>query len=80
MQSIILALRNGELSVNTLATVVDRPATTVSQHLAKLRLIRMVGTRYQGRIPAAMWQLAAAQRGHGDEITWFCGCVRIGAS
>jgi DNA-binding transcriptional ArsR family regulator len=45
---IILALRGGELSVNTLATVVDKPAAAVSQHLAKLRLARIVATRHEG--------------------------------
>jgi DNA-binding transcriptional ArsR family regulator len=38
---IVLALSNGELSVNTLATVVDRPPTAVCQRLAKLRLARI---------------------------------------
>ena len=45
---IILALRGGELSVNTLATVVDKPAAAVSQHLAKLRLARIVAARHEG--------------------------------
>jgi DNA-binding transcriptional ArsR family regulator len=45
---IILALRGGELSVNALATAVDKPAAAVSQHLAKLRLARMVATRHDG--------------------------------
>jgi DNA-binding transcriptional ArsR family regulator len=45
---IILALRGGELSVNTLATAVDKPAPAVSQHLAKLRMARIVATRHEG--------------------------------
>lgn len=44
---IVLALRDGELSVNTLATVMDKPAAAVSQHLAKLRLARIVATRHE---------------------------------
>jgi DNA-binding transcriptional ArsR family regulator len=42
---IVLALRAGELSVNTLADVVHKSAPAVSQHLAKLRLSRLVTTR-----------------------------------
>ena len=45
---IILALRGGELAVNALATAVDKPPAAVSQHLAKLRLARMVTTRHEG--------------------------------
>ena len=45
---IILALRGGELSVNTLATAVDKPASAVSQHLAKLRMARIVVARHEG--------------------------------
>ncbi len=45
---IILALQGGELAVNALATAVDKPAAAVSQHLAKLRLARMVATRHDG--------------------------------
>jgi DNA-binding transcriptional ArsR family regulator len=45
---IILALRGGELSVNTLATALDKPAAAVSQHLAKLRLARIVAARHEG--------------------------------
>jgi DNA-binding transcriptional ArsR family regulator len=47
---IILALRDaGELSVNHLADILDKPAAAVSQHLAKLRLGRIVATRQQGQ-------------------------------
>ncbi|WP_166789656.1 ArsR/SmtB family transcription factor [Cryobacterium fucosi] len=45
---IILALRGGELSVNQLAEAVDKSPAAVSQHLAKLRLARMVTTRHEG--------------------------------
>lgn len=45
---ILLALRDGELSVNHLADIVDRPAPAVSQHLAKLRWARMVKVRQDG--------------------------------
>ncbi|MFF7682652.1 ArsR/SmtB family transcription factor [Microbacterium sp. NPDC007973] len=46
---IILALKNaGELSVNTLAEAVDKSSAGVSQHLAKLRMARMVSTRREG--------------------------------
>ncbi|WP_270351994.1 ArsR/SmtB family transcription factor [Microbacterium testaceum] len=46
---IILALRNaGEMSVNHLAEAVDKSAAGVSQHLAKLRMARMVSTRREG--------------------------------
>jgi len=42
---IILALRDAELSVNHLADLVDRSPAAVSQHLAKLRMARVVSTR-----------------------------------
>jgi DNA-binding transcriptional ArsR family regulator len=45
---IVLALRQGELSVNTLADVVTKSAAAVSQHLAKMRLSRLVTTRRDG--------------------------------
>ncbi|MBO0981702.1 metalloregulator ArsR/SmtB family transcription factor [Microbacterium sp. SD291] len=46
---IILALRDhGELSVNRLAEIVGKPAPSVSQHLAKLRLARIVATTREG--------------------------------
>jgi DNA-binding transcriptional ArsR family regulator len=44
---IVLALRDGELSVNTLADLVGKSPAAVSQHLAKLRLARMVTTRHE---------------------------------
>lgn len=45
---IILALRDRELSVNALAEIVEKSAPAVSQHLAKLRLARIVLTRQEG--------------------------------
>lgn len=47
---IILALRDaGELSVNHLSDIVDKSPAAVSQHLAKLRLARIVATRQDGQ-------------------------------
>jgi len=45
---IVWALKDGELSVNTLANVVSKTPAAVSQHLAKLRLARIVTTRQEG--------------------------------
>ena len=45
---IILALRDGELPVNQLAEMVHKSPAAVSQHLAKMRLGRMVTTRQDG--------------------------------
>jgi DNA-binding transcriptional ArsR family regulator len=45
---IVLALRDDELSVNRLAEVIDKSPAAVSQHLAKMRLARMVATRQDG--------------------------------
>lgn len=45
---IILALRDDELSVNHLADIVDKTPAAVSQHLAKLRLARIVASRQEG--------------------------------
>jgi DNA-binding transcriptional ArsR family regulator len=45
---IILALRAGELSVNHIADIVDKTPTVVSQHLAKMRLARLVKSRRNG--------------------------------
>ncbi|MGG5175907.1 ArsR/SmtB family transcription factor [Pseudarthrobacter sp. J1763] len=45
---IILALRDQELAVGTLASIVGKSPTAVSQHLAKMRLARMVSTRQDG--------------------------------
>nr|WP_308421382.1 metalloregulator ArsR/SmtB family transcription factor [Gordonia jinhuaensis] len=47
---VILALRaNDELSVNHLADIVDKSPAAVSQHLAKLRMARIVSTRQDGQ-------------------------------
>jgi DNA-binding transcriptional ArsR family regulator len=47
---VVMALRDaGELSVNELATTVGKTPTAVSQHLAKLRLARIVSTRQDGQ-------------------------------
>lgn len=45
---LILAMRDEEMSVGHLASVVDRSQAAVSQHLAKLRMARMVTTRQDG--------------------------------
>ncbi|UQX13168.1 ArsR/SmtB family transcription factor [Candidatus Mycobacterium methanotrophicum] len=42
------ALRDRELSVNELAEHLAKPAPSVSQHLAKLRMARLVRTRREG--------------------------------
>ena len=45
---LILALRDDEMSVNHLADIVDKSPAAVSQHLAKMRLARIVTTRQEG--------------------------------
>ncbi|MFI5505150.1 ArsR/SmtB family transcription factor [Corynebacterium kutscheri] len=46
---IILALStHGELAVGTLAKVVNRRPPSVSQHLAKMRMLRIVLSRQEG--------------------------------
>jgi DNA-binding transcriptional ArsR family regulator len=45
---VLWALAEGELSVNELADNVGKPAPSVSQHLAKLRMARLVRTRRAG--------------------------------
>jgi len=45
---LLWALLDHELSVGELAAAVRRPAAGVSQHLAKLRMARLVETRRQG--------------------------------
>ncbi len=42
------ALTNREMSVSELAEHVGKPAASVSQHLAKLRMARLVRTRREG--------------------------------
>lgn len=46
---IILALGDEELSVNHLADILDKSPASVSQHLAKLRLARIVAARQDGQ-------------------------------
>lgn len=54
---VILALReHEELSVNQLADLAEKSPAAVSQHLAKLRLARMVLTRQDGT--RVMYRLA----------------------
>ncbi|BBZ75902.1 transcriptional regulator [Mycolicibacterium anyangense] len=45
---LLWALRDAELSVNDLAERVGKPGPSVSQHLAKLRMARLVRTRREG--------------------------------
>jgi DNA-binding transcriptional ArsR family regulator len=45
---VLWALVDREMSVNDLATHIDKPAPSVSQHLAKLRMARLVRTRRDG--------------------------------
>lgn len=45
---LLWALLDKELSVGELAAAVGKPSASVSQHLAKLRLARLVQTRRQG--------------------------------
>lgn len=45
---LLYAMMEEELPVNELARRVDKPPATVSQHLAKLRLARLVRTRRHG--------------------------------
>jgi DNA-binding transcriptional ArsR family regulator len=45
---LLWALADRELSVNDLAAQVNKPAPSVSQHLAKLRMARLVRPRREG--------------------------------
>lgn len=45
---ILWALQAREMSVNDLAAHIGKPAPSVSQHLAKLRMARLVHTRREG--------------------------------
>ena len=45
---VLWALVDRELSVNDLAETVAKPAPSVSQHLGKLRMARLVRTRREG--------------------------------
>lgn len=53
---IILALREGEMAVGALAELVEKSPPAVSQHLAKMRLARIVSTRQDGT--KVMYRLA----------------------
>jgi DNA-binding transcriptional ArsR family regulator len=72
---IIWALLDGEHSVNELAELVGAQATGVSQHLAKLRLARLVKTRRDGtRIyyvadDAHVRRLVGEVLSHADHVT-----------
>src|SRR6202041_285746 len=45
---VLWGLPRGELAVNELAEQLGKPAPSVSQHLAKLRMARLVRTRREG--------------------------------
>jgi DNA-binding transcriptional ArsR family regulator len=45
---LLWVMLDNELPVNELAGLVDEPAASVSQHLAKLRMARLVRTRREG--------------------------------
>ena len=45
---LLWALAGRELSVNDLAERISKPGPSVSQHLAKLRMARLVRTRREG--------------------------------
>jgi DNA-binding transcriptional ArsR family regulator len=45
---VLWALVRGEMSVNDLAGHIGKPTPSVSQHLAKLRMARLVRTRREG--------------------------------
>ena len=62
---IVLALQGGELPVNTIAAAVDKAPAAVSQHLAKLRLARIVADP-PGRQPGV---LPAGERARGQLVT-----------
>lgn len=54
---IVLGLRRaGELSVSSIADLVEKSPSGVSQHLARLRMARMVTTRQEGT--KVLYQLA----------------------
>ena len=46
--TLLWSLLDGEMSVGELAASTGKPPTSVSQHLAKLRLARLVQTRRDG--------------------------------
>lgn len=60
---LLLALVDDELPVNDLSQVADKPPAGVSQHLAKLRLARLVATRREG--PRVFYRL---ENGHVRQL------------
>jgi DNA-binding transcriptional ArsR family regulator len=72
---VIWALMEGEHSVNELAELVGAQAAAVSQHLAKLRLARLVRSRREGtRIfyvidDAHVRRLVSEVLTHADHVT-----------
>jgi DNA-binding transcriptional ArsR family regulator len=60
---LILALRDGELPVNALAEIAGKSPAAVSQHLAKMRLARLVSTRQEGT--KVFYRL---QNGHASQL------------
>ncbi|WP_430592123.1 ArsR/SmtB family transcription factor [Humidisolicoccus flavus] len=46
--NILIALQDGELPVGVIADQVGKSGAAVSQHLAKLRMSRVVSTRHEG--------------------------------
>jgi DNA-binding transcriptional ArsR family regulator len=72
---VIWALLDGEHSVNELAVLIGAQPSAVSQHLAKLRLARLVRSRRQGtRIyyvvdDAHVRSLVEEVLSHADHVT-----------
>lgn len=53
---VLWSLADREMSVNELAEQVGKPAPSVSQHLAKLRMARLVRTRRDGTTIFTVWR------------------------
>ncbi|CKO94180.1 ArsR family transcriptional regulator [Mycobacterium tuberculosis] len=53
---VLWSLADREMSVNELAEQVGKPAPSVSQHLAKLRMARLVRTRRDGTTIFYVWR------------------------
>ena len=53
---VLWALTDREMSVNELAEYVGKPAPSVSQHLAKLRMARLVRTRRSAGCARLWWR------------------------
>ena len=72
---LVWALLHGEHSVNELAAHVGAAAPAVSQHLAKLRLARLVSTRREGNrifysaVNEHVLRLVAEALFHADHLT-----------